>query len=96
MKEMYNILDKFDEQPMNIVLRYIWKVNALERVRSFFWLLNHDRLMTNLNKSKIGLGSKACKLRGHVCETIVYVMHACPKAMKIWINIVSSNCSALL
>lgn len=42
--------------------RRVWNLNVLERVKSFMWLLKHDRLLTNASKSKMGLGSTMCSL----------------------------------
>lgn len=35
--------------------RNIWKMEVQDRVRRFIWMLKHDRLLTNFNKSVKGL-----------------------------------------
>jgi hypothetical protein len=47
----------------------IWRLRVPERVKTFVWLLHHDRLLTNFNKSKMGLGSSMCNICGNIVES---------------------------
>lgn len=62
--------------------------NAPERCRCFVWLMKHDRLLTNLSKSRKGLDHASCKICGNACESTLHVIRDCAKAMHIWKSIV--------
>jgi len=62
-----------------------------ERVRYFIWLLNHDRLLTNYNKSRMRLGSAMCSFCGNILENSLHVLRDCPLVMPIWLNVVPVN-----
>lgn len=64
----------------------MWKVKVQEKVKSFAWVLGHNRLLTNLQKSHKGLGDTTCKLYICVCESTMHVFMDYPKAMHIWMN----------
>lgn len=66
--------------------KVIWHLKVPERVKSFVWLMKHDRLLTNLNKSKRGLGTAACSLCGHANESTLHAFRDCPRVMEVWMH----------
>lgn len=62
-----------------------------KRISSFVWLLGHDRLLPNHQKSIKGIRGVNCKLYGYVCEYTLHVFRDCPKARQIWSNIIPGN-----
>ncbi|CAL1403368.1 unnamed protein product [Linum trigynum] len=61
------------------VWRTIWKAPTMQRVRSFLWLMNHDRLFTNAERGRRHLTTKkGCKICGVDLETTIHVVRDCP------------------
>jgi hypothetical protein len=69
----------------------IWKLQMSERVRSFIWLLKHDRLLTNYRKSKMQLGPPYCDFCGDIIETELHVLRDYPRYMSLWLNFVQDG-----
>ncbi|GAU43930.1 hypothetical protein TSUD_28720 [Trifolium subterraneum] len=84
---MYSILCNHDSSLMDAAWIKIWKLGVPERVRTLVWLLTHDRLLTNYNKHRMGLGTALCSFCRDI-ETALHVFRDCPKAMQVWLNVV--------
>lgn len=69
----------------------IWKLLVPERVRSFLWLVQHERLLTNLRKSRMGLGSQFCNHCNAVSECILHVLRDCPHAKTVWSHLLKHD-----
>lgn len=55
------------------------------------WLLKHDRLLTNHNKSRRGFSATTYNLCGHANESTLHVFRECPMALEVWVNKVPSK-----
>lgn len=91
IKAMYNSLCKSEGGRFEIDSKKIWRLNVLERVRYFFWMLAHDRLLPNYNKRKMRISQAMCKLCQRSVETIMHAFRDCPRAMQVWENMVPTN-----
>lgn len=83
---MYLHLSNEKEDSVNEGWMMVWMLNVPERVRTFMWLLKHDRLLTNLSKSRKGMGSAMCNLCGSSCKTTMHALRDCASARKMWGN----------
>jgi hypothetical protein len=81
---MYNNICGFQHKNENSIWHKIWKIKVPERVRSFIWMAMHDRLLTNSNKSKMGICHAMCNYCGDVEETAIHVLRDCPTASNVW------------
>ncbi|PNX88162.1 hypothetical protein L195_g044263 [Trifolium pratense] len=88
---MYHPLYRFDDSNGAANWKHIWKIKVQERVRVFVWLMYHERILTNYQKNRMGLGSSMCDFCGDQVETILHVMRDCPLVMPLWLNLVHSN-----
>jgi hypothetical protein len=88
---MYNNISGFQSKNENSVWHKIWKIKVPERIRAFIWLAMHDRLLTNSNKSKMGLCHAMCNYCGDVEETAIHVLRDCPLASYVWNQIIPVN-----
>ena len=84
----YNLLSNFPNSEPSSLWPHVWKLRTPERVRSFIWLLVHDRLLTNSRKSVMGLGNANCTHCGSVPETALHVLRDCPRAVTMWLGLV--------
>lgn len=92
VKDMYNAMaDVNANQNIDPKWMKIWKLNVSLRVRSFVWMLKHNKLLTNFNKGRRGLGSAMCSLCGYVCEDTIHVFRDYTKAMQICSHVVLSD-----
>lgn len=66
----------------------IWKLPVPERVRSFLWLVQHGRLITNQRKNRLGLGDPYCDRCGTITETVLHALRDCPHAKFVWTHLV--------
>jgi hypothetical protein len=53
--------------------------------------MRHNKLLTNLRKSKMHIGSPYCKIYIVEVETELHVMRDCPHSMALWLKCVDSN-----
>ncbi|GAU37860.1 hypothetical protein TSUD_22760 [Trifolium subterraneum] len=59
-------------EPVDSMIARVWKINGLERIRCFVWLLKHDRLLTNNRLNFMHLVSAYCH---HWRDTIEMTLH---------------------
>jgi ribonuclease HI len=64
----------------------VWKLSVPERVKTFMWLVLHNRILTNELKSRMGLGHSMCTHCVNIEETVIHVLRDCPIAMEFWNN----------
>jgi hypothetical protein len=88
---MYNILCEFNNIEDSERWNKAWKLRVLERVRSFVWLMLHERLLTNLRKSNMGLGHAMCRFCGDTVENELHAIRDCPVVMPLWLNTVEES-----
>jgi len=88
---MYAFLSNAPQENVASKWRQVWRLKVPERVRYFIWLLNHDRLLTNYNKSRMRLGSAMCGFCGNIIENSLHVLRDCPLVMPMWLNVVPVN-----
>lgn len=65
---MYKLLDEEQQIGHRNEWKKIRKIQALEWVWYFVWLLKYDRLLTNWNKRRLGIGSVMCGYCGNIVE----------------------------
>jgi hypothetical protein len=81
---MYMKLCGYSGEEVTSNWKKAWRINVPERVRSFMWLMMHERLLTNALKNKMRLCHAMCNYCGDVEETILHAMRDCPKAREVW------------
>jgi ribonuclease HI len=84
---MYNNLCGFREEAAEPIWSKIWKLEVPERVRTFVWMVKHNRLLTNSLKSVMGLCHAMCLYCRDVEETILHVLRDCPIAKEVWMQV---------
>lgn len=63
----------------------IWKIKVPNRVRTFLWLVTHNRIMTNENKVKRGMTeSDKCWCCCNTVENEEHVLRHCALAERVW------------
>ncbi|MBA0791934.1 hypothetical protein Gohar_016475 [Gossypium harknessii] len=66
-----------------------WKFQGPQRVGFFIWMTLKDRLLTNVERMKRGLGdNSACGICGHNIEDALHVIGDCYTAKIIWTQVV--------
>jgi len=66
-------------------LLWIWKLQVVESIRFFVWLIMHGRLPNNSIRFNIHITNDAsCPRCGAVEETIMHTLRDYPKASRIW------------
>lgn len=91
VSQMYKMLTQAGEHTMSKEWSAIWKLRVPERVRSFAWILKHDKLLTNNCISTSGFGEDGCSLCGAVRETSLHALRDCKVVKGLWDNIVPGN-----
>jgi ribonuclease HI len=85
---MYNNLCGFNKDDAHNLWCQIWKLKVPERVRTFIWMVMHNKLLTNSLKSKMGLSHSMCFYCRVVEETTLHVLRDCTLAKEIWYQVV--------
>ena len=65
----------------------LWKLVTLPRIKTFLWLLGHDKLLTKENCLKKGLaGSAICPRCSNSVESVLHMLQDCLASRQIWSN----------
>ncbi|MBA0586918.1 hypothetical protein Gorai_000059, partial [Gossypium raimondii] len=70
--------------------RIFWArtLNGSHRVKLFILLILNQRLLTNVERVKRGIGhDSSCGICGHHFEDILHVLRDCPAAKEIWTHV---------
>ncbi|CAI0547013.1 unnamed protein product [Linum tenue] len=86
LRTAYELTDMVDGSILNQpIWRFIWRTPTMQRVHTFLWLLNHDRLLTNAERGHRHLiDDTSCKICGGGLETTIHVVRDCPFARATW------------
>jgi len=72
--------------------KILWQWHDPRRVQTFIWLAIHGRILTNLRRSRWGVGiSPTSPCCGNDDETVLHVLCDCIHATQVWLHIVPSN-----
>lgn len=91
IKSNYDSIRPISNHADDIQWWKIWKLKVQERVHYFVWLMSHDRLLTNYDKSLKGLGGADCKSCGSAMEKTLHALRVCPSVYNFWVMVVASN-----
>jgi hypothetical protein len=91
VSNLYLNLKGYHGEMENTIWRRIWRLQVPERVKTFTWMMQHGRLLTNSLKSKMRLCHAMCDFCGDVEETILHVLRDCPRAREIWSCVITTN-----
>ncbi|KAA3459207.1 reverse transcriptase [Gossypium australe] len=70
----------------------IWRYQGPQRVRFFLWLAFKQKLLTNSERMRRGIGqSNSCALCGNEIEDMVHVLRDCPTAKDMWMHVIPSQ-----
>lgn len=70
--------------------RLVWRWRGPERIRSFIWLVVHNRAITNEIRYKRHMnGSPNCRYGSGDIETILHVLRDCKWAREVWLKILN-------
>ncbi|GAU34558.1 hypothetical protein TSUD_219420 [Trifolium subterraneum] len=79
----YTLLCHFNDEERDEGWLNIWRLQVPERVRSFIWLVRHNRLITNYRKSKMHLCDPWCNHCVDIVEDTIHVLRDCPLAKNL-------------
>ncbi|MBA0593315.1 hypothetical protein Gorai_010266, partial [Gossypium raimondii] len=69
-----------------------WKYQGLQRVKFFLWLASKQKLLTNVECVRRGIGQNStCSVCGKEPEDTLYVLRDCSAAKEIWKHIIPDN-----
>ncbi|MBA0656995.1 hypothetical protein Goklo_009311, partial [Gossypium klotzschianum] len=69
-----------------------WKYQGLQRVKFFLWLASKQKLLTNVECVRRGIGQNStCSVCGKEPEDTLHVLRDCSAAKGIWKHIIPDN-----
>ncbi|XP_019186483.1 PREDICTED: uncharacterized protein LOC109181186 [Ipomoea nil] len=84
----YELLSKNQNTTKELAWDNIWKLKIPTRIKTFLWLVRHNKVMTNTNRLKRGFTTNDnCWFCTNKAEDIEHVLRTCPKARDIWPHI---------
>ncbi|KAK2435125.1 hypothetical protein QL285_020204 [Trifolium repens] len=91
ISEMYHALCDFDMNSTASVWHHIWRLKVPGRVRAFILLVNHDRLLTNDRKNRMGLSTDMCDYCRNSKETTLHALRDCVLVRPVWLSLVDAS-----
>jgi hypothetical protein len=91
ISEMYHALCDFDMNSTASVWHHIWRLKVPRRVRAFILLVNHDRLLTNDRKNRMGLSTDMCDYCRNSKETTLHALRDCVLVRPVWLSLVDAS-----
>src|SRR3954470_20373086 len=85
---MYREMTQDGDEEASEKWNRIWKLKVSECVRSFIWILHHDRLTMNHRISVAGFGVDGCPCCGAANETSLHALRDCTKVRGVWESLV--------
>lgn len=81
-------IQQLNQEPCPGEWKWIWRIPCIERIRSFLWLLTHNKLLTNLSRFFRHLTTNAdCPHCTGIEESLSHVLRDCPIARETWARI---------
>lgn len=72
--------------------KWFWKMKVPQKLKTFFWLILHDKLPTNLLRAKRGINTSDCCPRCNLAqENLDHLFRGCPKVFDLWDKIPSGR-----
>ncbi|MBA0726337.1 hypothetical protein Golax_002170, partial [Gossypium laxum] len=92
IKSAYKKLQEGDWNSNEVVWQIPWKFQGPQRVRFFIWLALKERVLTNVERTRrgIGLGS-TCGICCHGYEDVLHVLQDCTEARVIWNQLIPTD-----
>ncbi|CAN1808083.1 Putative ribonuclease H protein At1g65750 [Linum perenne] len=85
VKKAYYMLREIDQADNSSCWKSIWKWEGPNKVRHFLWLASHNKLMTNVERSRRRLtNDTSCSICGFQSEDLDHVLRRCPRAAQVW------------
>lgn len=67
--------------------RMIWKLQVEQRVKTFIWTLDHDRILTNYGQWRRKMtDSPACFRCNSDVEDALHTLRDCPSSKEVWMK----------
>lgn len=88
---MYREMTHDSEDEASDKWNRIRKLEMSERIRSFIWVLHHDRLLTNHRISAVGFGVDGCQCCGAVFKSSLHALRDCNKVRGVWESLVPAT-----
>lgn len=68
-----------------VVWRQIWRLKIQQRVKSFLWVLDHDKLLTNYERWRRRIADNSdCQQSASQREDVLHAIRDCPGAGEVW------------
>ncbi|KAL4362376.1 hypothetical protein GQ457_04G024310 [Hibiscus cannabinus] len=88
----YRSITRDGSSSSNGLWNVAWRINVPRRVRVFFWLLLHNKLLTKVERNHRHLTDVAtCSVCGQGDAAVDHVLRGCGCARQIWTNLVMND-----
>ncbi|CAN1152850.1 Putative ribonuclease H protein At1g65750 [Linum perenne] len=85
IRSAYCLTLQFDHQPLDIDWKHVWRWKGPSRTQHFLWLAMHNKLMTNLERTRRHLTSNSlCPRCNNYEESTAHVLRDCVFAIATW------------
>lgn len=86
-----SLLMNYSTRSPNPLWNTIWRLEAPERVRTFIWLVGHNKILSNkLSASRGIMDDASCKVCGALLESLLHIIRDCVITGKVWDRILPS------
>ncbi|CAN1849082.1 Putative ribonuclease H protein At1g65750 [Linum perenne] len=85
IRSAYCLILQSDRQPLAVDWKKVWRWVGPSRVQHFLWLAMHNKLMTNLERTRRHLTSNSlCPRCSNHDESVSHVLRDCRFASEVW------------
>ncbi|KAK5833829.1 hypothetical protein PVK06_017692 [Gossypium arboreum] len=96
IKNAYHMLKKATWNEKDSRWKTVWKYQGPHRVRFFLWLTCKQRLLTNQERVRKGIGQNmSCLIFQYDTEDILHVLRDCSTTKDVWKYFVLKSCQEL-
>lgn len=91
VKSAYGVLIN-EQRDDDRIWQRIWKLDTLQRCRTFMWLVAQNKILTNAERTKRKMSTdSSCSWCQENSEDVIHVLRDCNETKKVWQYLIPRN-----
>ncbi|CAN1799977.1 Putative ribonuclease H protein At1g65750 [Linum perenne] len=91
VRSAFQLLQGLAAAPQKTIWKRVWGWQGPNKIKHFLWLASHDRLLTNVDRSRRHLTNQVVCPRCYAqAENLQHIFLDCPFALQVWNSVLPS------